>query len=68
MGFLFAWTLWFQAYIYTEPATQLWWRAPAAGTALALPRGGGLSSTHAMPWNHWCPGGSSRWWSSLQSA
>jgi hypothetical protein len=36
MGFLFAWTLWFQAYIYTEPATQLWWRAPAAGTVIAL--------------------------------
>jgi hypothetical protein len=36
MGFLFAWTLWFQAYIYTEPATQLWWRAPAAGTAIAF--------------------------------
>jgi hypothetical protein len=36
MGFLFAWTLWFQAYIYTEPVGQLWWRAPAAGTALAL--------------------------------
>jgi hypothetical protein len=36
MGFLFAGTLWFQAYIYTEPVGQLWWRAPAAGTALAL--------------------------------
>jgi hypothetical protein len=36
MGFLFAWTVWFQGYIYTEPATELYWRAPAAGTALTL--------------------------------
>jgi hypothetical protein len=36
MGFLFIWTFWFQGYIYTEPATQLYWRAPAAGSALTL--------------------------------
>jgi hypothetical protein len=33
---LAAWTLWFQAYIYSEPVGAIWWRAPAAGTALAL--------------------------------
>jgi hypothetical protein len=33
---LAAWTLWFQAYIYSEPVEQIYWRAPAAGTALAL--------------------------------
>jgi hypothetical protein len=33
---LAAWTLWFQAYIYSEPVTDVWWRAPAAGTALAI--------------------------------
>ncbi len=32
---LAAWTLWFQGYIYSEPATGVWWRALAAGTALA---------------------------------
>jgi hypothetical protein len=31
-----AWTLFFQAYIYSEPTPDLWWRAPAAGTALLL--------------------------------
>ncbi len=31
---LLAWTLFFQGYIYSEPADDLWWRAPAAGTAL----------------------------------
>jgi hypothetical protein len=36
MGFLFGWTLWFQAYIYTEPVNQLQWRAPVAGTVLML--------------------------------
>jgi hypothetical protein len=36
MGFLFAWTFWFQGYIYTEPVGRLWWRAPAAGTALTV--------------------------------
>ncbi|HJT77365.1 MAG TPA: hypothetical protein VJ739_09215, partial [Gemmataceae bacterium] len=33
-GLLAAWTLWFQGYIYSEPATGVWWRALAAGTAL----------------------------------
>jgi hypothetical protein len=32
---LAAWTLFFQGYIYSEPATGVWWRAAAAGTALA---------------------------------
>src|SRR5437868_4160523 len=36
MGFIFAWTFWFQSYIYTEPVSQLPWRAAATGTALAL--------------------------------
>jgi hypothetical protein len=31
---LAAWTLFFQGYIYSEPVPDLWWRAPAAGTAL----------------------------------
>jgi hypothetical protein len=35
-AFLAAWTLFFQGYIYSEPARDLHWRAPAAGTALAL--------------------------------
>jgi hypothetical protein len=34
--FLAAWTLFFQGYIYTEPVSDLTWRAPAAGSALAL--------------------------------
>src|SRR5437764_252679 len=33
---LAAWTLWFQGYIYSEPVEQIYWRAPAAGAALAL--------------------------------
>jgi hypothetical protein len=33
---LAAWTLWFQAYIYSEPVGEIWWRAPAAGTAVAV--------------------------------
>jgi hypothetical protein len=33
---LAAWTLWFQAYIYSEPVGEIYWRAPAAGGALAL--------------------------------
>ncbi len=33
---LAAWTLFFQGYIYSEPVPDVWWRAPAAGTALAL--------------------------------
>jgi hypothetical protein len=33
---LAGWTLWFQGYIYTEPATGIAWRAPAAGGALLL--------------------------------
>jgi hypothetical protein len=34
--FLTAWTLWFQAYIYSEPAEQLYWRGPAAAGVLTL--------------------------------
>jgi hypothetical protein len=33
---LAAWTLWFQGYIYNEPAGEMYWRAPAAGGALTL--------------------------------
>lgn len=33
---LAAWTMWFQGYIYSEPAGEIYWRAPAAGTALTL--------------------------------
>ena len=33
---LWAGTLWFQGYIYSEPAGHLYWRAPAAGIALTL--------------------------------
>jgi hypothetical protein len=35
-AFLAAFTIWFQAYIYEQPVGQMYWRAPAAGTALAL--------------------------------
>jgi hypothetical protein len=31
---LAAWTLFYQGYIYTEPATGIHWRAPAAGSAI----------------------------------
>jgi hypothetical protein len=34
MILLAAWTLWFQAYIYNDPVTQIYWRAPAAGSAI----------------------------------
>jgi hypothetical protein len=34
--FLWAGTLFFQGYIYSEPASGLYWRAPAAGAVLAL--------------------------------
>lgn len=34
--FLWAGTLFFQGYIYSEPASELYWRAPAAGAVLAL--------------------------------
>jgi hypothetical protein len=34
--FLWAGTLFFQGYIYSEPVSQLYWRAPAAGAILAL--------------------------------
>jgi hypothetical protein len=34
--FLWAGTLFFQGYIYSEPASQLYWRAPVAGAVLAL--------------------------------
>lgn len=33
---LWAGTLWFQGYIYSEPAGELYWRGPAAGVALTL--------------------------------
>jgi hypothetical protein len=33
---LAAWTLWFQGYIYSQPVGEMYWRAPAAGTALFL--------------------------------
>jgi hypothetical protein len=33
-GLLTAWTVWYQGYIYTEPALGLQWRGPAAGTAV----------------------------------
>jgi hypothetical protein len=33
---LAAWTLFFQGYIYSEPAQGLSWRAPAAGTAVTV--------------------------------
>ena len=36
MGFLAAWTFWFQGYLYTEPVEQLYWRAPAVGSALTV--------------------------------
>jgi hypothetical protein len=34
--FLWAGTLFFQGYIYSEPVPQLYWRAPAAGAVLAV--------------------------------
>jgi hypothetical protein len=34
--FFWAATLWFQGYIYSEPASDMHWRALATGTALAL--------------------------------
>jgi hypothetical protein len=36
MGLLAIWTIFFQGYIYTEPVSDIQWRAPAAGTAVAL--------------------------------
>ncbi len=33
---LAAWTLFFQGYIYSEPAEAIYWRAPAAAAALTL--------------------------------
>jgi hypothetical protein len=33
---LWAGTLWFQGYIYSEPVAQVWWRAPVAALALTL--------------------------------
>jgi hypothetical protein len=33
---LAAWTLWFQSYIYSEPAGEMQWRAPAAGAGITL--------------------------------
>jgi hypothetical protein len=34
--FLWAGTLFFQGYIYSEPVSELYWRAPAAGVVIAL--------------------------------
>jgi len=36
VAILWAGSLWFQAYIYSEPDSDLYWRAPAAASALAL--------------------------------
>jgi len=36
MALLAAWTVFFQGYIYTEPVEGIIWRAPAAGSAVAL--------------------------------
>lgn len=36
IGLLWAGTAWLQDYIYSEPAADLYWRAPAAGSALLL--------------------------------
>jgi hypothetical protein len=36
MGFFAAWTFWFQGYLYTQPVEQLYWRAPAAGSAITF--------------------------------
>ncbi len=33
---LAAWTLFFQGYIYSEPVSAIYWRAPAAAAALTL--------------------------------
>jgi hypothetical protein len=33
---LSAWTLWFQAYVYTEPTPGIIWRGPAAGSAVTV--------------------------------
>jgi hypothetical protein len=33
---LAAWTLWFQGYVYNEPAGEMYWRAPAAGGAVTF--------------------------------
>jgi hypothetical protein len=33
---LAAWALWFQGYLYTEPAAGIAWRGPAAGSAVLL--------------------------------
>jgi hypothetical protein len=34
--FVTAWSLWLQAYLYTEPANGLMWRGPLAGGAIAI--------------------------------
>jgi hypothetical protein len=36
MGLLAAWTIWFQGFLYTEPVTQIYWRAPAVGSAITV--------------------------------
>jgi hypothetical protein len=36
MVFFAVGTAWFQGYIYSEPVSDLYWRAPAAGTAVTL--------------------------------
>ena len=33
---LTAWTLWFQSYLYNQPVTGWWWRAPLAAVLLTL--------------------------------
>ncbi len=36
IGLLVLWTLFFQGYVYTQPVQGIVWRAPAAGTGVAL--------------------------------
>src|SRR5438874_9430015 len=33
---VWAGTLWFEGYLYSEPAAELYWRAPAAGAGITL--------------------------------
>ena len=41
---LWAGSVWFQGYIYSEPAPQLVWAAPVAGSVLALLATGSLNA------------------------
>jgi hypothetical protein len=50
--FLTAWTLWFQAYIYSEPAEQLYWRGPAAAGVLTLFLGVWVFIDYRSPGNY----------------